>query len=135
MAAPITSTCHGIPPVKANEGPELVVVAAVATPEPVLSPVRELWPDEVVEPFVVVVVVVFGTVVVVVGVVVVVVEPELWAATSSATLRPAVTMAGVTGAAPRDCTSACPVVPRMNLIMAARAWALAGARPDVGAIR
>jgi hypothetical protein len=69
------------------------------------------------------------------GLVVVVVVVDAWSATSLATCSPALTIAGVTPAAPRDSTSACPVDPRTNLMNADRADAFAGARPEVGTTR
>ncbi len=53
-------------------------------------------------------------------------------ATSFATAIPAVTMAGVTAAAPRPVTSLWPCDPSVNRIKAARAVALAADNPEVG---
>ncbi len=60
---------------------------------------------------------------------------EAESATSFATPIPAVTIAGVAGAAPRPVTSLWPFAPSTNRINAARANALEAESPEVGAIR
>jgi hypothetical protein len=57
------------------------------------------------------------------------------AATASATCKPALTMACVTGAAPKDWTTDWPCDPRTYLMNAASAVALGALSPDVGTTR